>query len=98
MMIVWKSFASYLRENLLAGKSINIKKFGSFTFDIHTELPRIATRNIDPQTGLEEQRLERKHVHTVRPCFVVDSELKVHLSRYPGKEEITPSKSQNSIY
>ena len=34
----------------------------------------------------------------MRPCFVVDPELQTHVIRYPGKEEITPAKSQNSIY
>lgn len=44
----------YLNNNLRAGKSVNIKGFGSFTFDIATELPRIATRLINPKTDLED--------------------------------------------
>lgn len=44
MIIIWKAFVEYLNNNLRAGRSINIKKFGSFTFDIATELPRIATK------------------------------------------------------
>jgi hypothetical protein len=42
---------------------------------------------------LDDQRLDRKHVHNVRPCFVVDSGLQSHLIHYPGKEEIVPAKS-----
>jgi hypothetical protein len=34
----------------------------------------------------------------VRPCFVVDSALQVELTRYKGKEEITPAGSQKSIF
>jgi hypothetical protein len=110
MMIIWKGMIEYLTNNLRAGRSVYIKKFGSFTFDIATELPRIATKSINPNTELEEQRLDRKHVHDVRyyslpyfiyvirPCFVVDPQLQQHLSRYPGKEEIVPAKSQKSIY
>jgi hypothetical protein len=30
--------------------------------------------------------------------FVVDPQLQENLSRYHGKEQITPSKSQNSIF
>ncbi len=48
--------------------------------------------------GLEDQRLDRKHVHKVRPCFVVDEFLQPHLIHYKGKEEILPAKSQKSIY
>ena len=33
-----------------------------------------------------------------RPCFVVDPQLRPHLTRYPGKEEIVPAKSQNSVF
>ena len=43
-----------------------IKKFGSFTFDINTELPRIASKSINAKTELEDQRLDRKHVHLIK--------------------------------
>lgn len=66
MMIIWKSMIEYLGNNLRQGKSVYIKKFGSFTFDINTELPRIATKSINPKTELEDQRLDRKHVHQIK--------------------------------
>lgn len=66
MMIIWKSMIEYLNNNLRAGRSVNIKGFGSFTFDIDTELPRIATKMINPKTDLEDQRLSRKHIHRVK--------------------------------
>jgi nucleoid DNA-binding protein len=66
MIIVWKSMVEYLSNNLKAGRSVNIKKFGAFTFDIQTELPRIATRSMNPTSDLQETRLDRKHVHKVR--------------------------------
>jgi nucleoid DNA-binding protein len=44
MIIIWKALVEYLNNNLRAGRSVNIKRFGSFTFDIETELPRIATK------------------------------------------------------
>lgn len=66
MLIAWKALVEYINNNLRAGKSINIKKFGAFTFDIQTELPKIATRSMDPNRDLVDQRLARKHVHNVR--------------------------------
>lgn len=99
MVIIWKALIEYLNNNLRAGRSVNIKRFGSFTFDIETELPRIATKSTSMNAvnsgafNLDDQRLDRKHVHNVRPCFVVDSGLQGHLIHYPGKEEIVPAKS-----
>lgn len=98
-LIIWKSLISYVRENLAAGKSINIKRFGAFTFDIATDPPKIAMKSGNqPNLDLHEQRLDRKNVHHCRPCFVVDQALQMHLTRYLGKEEITPAKSQHSIF
>ena len=66
MLIIWRSLVEYLNENLRAGKSVNIKKFGAFTFDISTELPKIAMKQISPHSDLNDQRADRKHVHHVR--------------------------------
>lgn len=44
MLIIWRALVTYLDNNLRAGKSVNIKKFGAFTYDIHTELPKLASR------------------------------------------------------
>lgn len=93
MLIVWKALTTYLDENLRKGKSVNIRNFGAFTFDISTELPKISRREINPETDIFSQRAERKHVHTLRPCFVVDKNLQTHLIRYKGKEEIVPANS-----
>ena len=66
MLIVWRALVEYLNNNLKDGKSVNIKNFGAFTYDISTELPRIATKSITPHNDLNDQRLERKHVHSVK--------------------------------
>jgi len=97
-VIIWRAFIEYLNETLRAGRSVHIKNFGSFTFDIQTELPRIATKSITPTQDLLDQRLERKHLHSLRPCFVVDPNLQAHLIHYHGKEEFSKPKSQNSIF
>jgi hypothetical protein len=44
------------------------------------------------------QRQERKNIHHLKPVFVVDPLIQYHLVRYNGKEEISPSISQHSIY
>lgn len=93
MLIVWKALTTYLDENLRKGRSVNIRKFGAFTFDIDTELPKISRREINPETDIFSQRAERKHIHTLRPCFVTDPELQTHLIRHKNKEEVRPAKS-----
>lgn len=97
--IIFKGTAEYIRENLLAGKSVNMRGFGAFSFEVHSDTKKAAIFTTqDFRKELHEQRAERKHVHTTRPCFVVDQKIKYLLSRYPGKEEITTTKSQHSIY
>jgi len=89
----------YIRENLTSAKSVNIRGFGAFSFEISSEHVKPAMHtSIDFRKTLDEQRFERKHNHKFRPCFVVDPALKNLLTRYPGKEEITSTKSQNSVY
>jgi len=97
--VIFKSLSEYIKENLASGKSVNLKGFGSFSFEIdssHVQPAMFST--IDFKKQLDEQRAERKHVHKIRPCFVVDSKLRYFLSRFPNKEEISAPKSQNSIY
>lgn len=101
MMIIWRAFITYVNEQLLCGKSVNIRKFGAFTFDIETELPKITPTgrpNVSIKHDVHTERKERKHIHHVKPRFVPDSTMCKHLNRYHGKEQINPSKSQNSIY
>jgi hypothetical protein len=97
--VVFKALAEYIRETLTSGKSVNIRGFGAFSFEIMSGFVQPAMfTTVDFRKTLDQQRTERKHVHKFRPCFVVDSQLKYLLSRYPGKEEISTTKSQNSVY
>jgi hypothetical protein len=54
--------------------------------------------NFDITKDLSNQREERMHNHSIRPCFAPDKRLQDVLLRYPGKEEIVKPKSQHSIY
>ena len=42
MIIIWKAFITYLNTQLCEGRSVNIRKFGAFVYDIETELPKIS--------------------------------------------------------
>lgn len=66
MLIVWRALITYLDNNLRQGKSVNIKNFGAFTYDIHTELPKLAHKSTSADVDLFAQRAERKHVHHLR--------------------------------
>jgi len=98
MLIIWKALIEYVQNNIEAGRSVNIKKFGAFTFNVETELPKIAHRSISPKVDIFTQRQERKNIHHLKPVFVVDQFLQYHMVRFPGKEEISPAISQHSIY
>ena len=98
LMIMWRALCNYLEEKLRSGKNVNIRGFGAFAFSIKTELPRIASRTINPSDKIDHQRKERKHIHKIDPRFVVDPKLQYHLYHYPGKEQVESAKSQTSIY
>lgn len=97
-LIIWRAMIAYVQEKLENGKNINIRGFGAFAYDIHTELPKIATRAINVNNTIEEQRMERKHIHSIKLVFVPDPKLRVALSRYHEKDMLEKPKSQASIY
>ena len=66
MQIIWRALITYLDNQLRQGKSVNIKKFGAFMFDIQTELPKISQRCIRADSDMEADREERKHIHKLR--------------------------------
>merc|ERR1719265_770477 len=83
MLLIWDAMADHLRENLRAGRSVNVPQFGMFTFE-----PLISD---DPFGG--------KTKVTLRPCFIINSDLREALYRYPGKEEIrTSGPKGSSVY
>jgi len=98
MLIIWRGLVTYLDNTLRGGHSVNIRKFGAFTFDIDTELPKICDRKIHMDVDIDSNRMERKHVHHLKPRFVVDPELQSLAIRYHGKEQVVNPKSQNSIF
>ena len=57
---------TYLDGKLRAGQSVSVKKFGTFTFDISTDLPNIHRRNVSPTSSIHAERSTRKHVHKIR--------------------------------
>ena len=97
-LIIWKSFTEYIQENMQAGRSVNVKNFGCFTYNVQTELPKIADRAISPKMDIFTKRLERSNIHHLKPVFVIDPKIQYHLVRFNGKEQISPAISQHSIY
>mmetsp|Transcript_33508 Transcript_33508/g.39014 ORF Transcript_33508/g.39014 Transcript_33508/m.39014 type:complete len:300 (+) Transcript_33508:36-935(+) len=97
--IIFKALSEYIREKMQNGKSVSVKGLGGFSFEIISEKvkPAIFT-TVDFKKPLDDQRAERKHVHAIRPCFLVDSKFKYLLSRFPGKQEIEVPKSQHSVF
>lgn len=66
MQIIWRALITYVDNKLRAGQSVNIKKFGAFTYDIQTELPKISQRNIRADSDMHAERQDRKHIHKLR--------------------------------
>jgi hypothetical protein len=53
LIIIWKALIEYLGNNINAGKSVNVKKFGAFTFNVQTELPKIhGQRSVSPKVDI----------------------------------------------
>jgi hypothetical protein len=97
MQLIWKATIEFIHEKLLQGKGVNIRGFGAFTFDVETELPQPA--NMNPLQGdINQQRLQRKHLHKNRPVFVPDPQLRYLIRRYHGKEQLDKPSSQHSVY
>lgn len=42
--------------------------------------------------------MKRKHVHNIRPCFLVDGKFKAALTRFANKDEIDAPKSQSNVF
>ena len=68
MIIIWRGLVTYIEQQLRQGKSVNIRKFGAFTFDIETDLPKIAKDVFEGRANqdLDSLRVERKHVHHLK--------------------------------
>ena len=68
MLIVWRGLVTYLDEQLRQGHGVNIRGFGAFTFDIETEMPKIAGSIFgkNPKMELQDARAERRHIHHLK--------------------------------
>lgn len=99
MLVVWKAFCEYLKEKFTAYKGVNVKGFGTFTYEVQTELPKIGIDYREAKMkSFGELILEKKSTHKMRPSFVIDPKFKAILSKFKDKEELIKPKSQASIY
>jgi len=76
---VWNTLSTFIKEQMLAKKNVNIRDFGSFSFDIATENPSSLKNN--SSTDREELRRVNKTNHSARPCFIVGNKFKQCLLR-----------------
>jgi len=76
-----------------------IKNFGAFTFEVDSNTVKPAQLcQFDTYKSVNENRADRKHVHKIRPCFLVDGTFEKSLARFPNKREIEAPQSQHSVY
>jgi len=75
--IVKEALGLYVRDNMLNGKSVIIKDFGSFSFEITSSKVLPAQMcHFDTSKDIYGNREDRKHIHMNRPCFLVDGSFK----------------------
>ena len=97
LLVIWKAFCEYMHERILDYKGINIKNFGTFTYEVSTELPKIGLdKSIFRSLG--ELIVEKKSTNKLRPTFLIDNRYKKFLTKFLDKEEIIKPKSQSSIF
>ena len=69
MLIIWRALVTYIDENLRKGLGVNIRGFGAFTFEIETDMPKIASsvfKKDGQMPDLNDARAERKHIHHLK--------------------------------
>lgn len=52
----------------------------------------------DTNKPIYDNRADRKHIHKIRPCFLVGGTFESALMRFPNKEEISAPRSQHSVF
>jgi len=82
MLLIFDAMSNYIRENLEAGKSVNVPLFGTLTFE-----PILCE---DPFSNKEQVKL--------RPCLIVNPKLRETLYRFPAKEQIRTTPNCGSVY
>lgn len=81
------------------GHGVFIKNFGAFTFEVASNTVKPAQMcSYNTSKNIYENREDRKHIHNIRPCFLVDGKFKNSLQRFPNKSEIDCPASQHSVF
>lgn len=97
--LVLKALSAYIKEKLQSGKGVMMKNFGAFTFEVISNTIKPAQHcTFDTGKTVMENRADRKHIHKIRPCFLVQGEFEAALQRFPNKREIDAPQSQHSVY
>jgi len=99
LLVIYHATFSYIKEQMSKYIGVNIKNFGTFTYEVKQTLPKLGINYKKANTKtFEELLLEKKSLHKLRPCFIVDPKIASILTRFNNKEELTKPASQSSIY
>ena len=99
MLIIWRAFYEYIKEKFCSYTGVNVKGFVAFTFEATCELPKVGINYRQAKMkSFGELIVEKKTMHKMRLCFVVDPKYKKDLTRFADKEELIKPKSQASVY
>jgi nucleoid DNA-binding protein len=99
MLVIWKAFGDYLQEKMDACKGVYVKNFGSFTYEVTTEKPKMGIDYTQANSKtFSELLLEKKSTHKLSPCFVIDQRFRRALPKYLYKDVLDKPKSQASVF
>jgi len=99
LLVLWHATFSYVKEQISNYIGVNIKNFGTFTYEVKQTLPKLGIDYKKASTKtFKELLLEKKSLHKLRPCFIIDPKIASILTRFNNKEELTKPASQSSIY
>jgi len=96
MQLVWTVTVEYIANKLRSGYNVNFRGLGAFSFDIDTALPSLG--RLDIREDFEDQRLTRKHIHTIKPVFLPDVNIKKFLTCIGEKDIVDKAACQSSVY
>eukprot|EP00825_Cyclidium_porcatum_P017121 TRINITY_DN19943_c0_g1_i2.p1 TRINITY_DN19943_c0_g1~~TRINITY_DN19943_c0_g1_i2.p1 ORF type:complete len:347 (-),score=70.51 TRINITY_DN19943_c0_g1_i2:105-1145(-) len=100
--LIYKILGNQIREKLLQSVCLNIPKFGAFCFQIQKLKNGLSSdifEDLIYKKSFVGQYTEQNVVsHHIRPCFIPDPSLVIHLQSQSNKDELDVSQGLTSIY
>lgn len=99
MHIIVTGLKKFIKEKMLQGKGVVIKNFGGFTFEVKSENKVPAQLfGFDPSKTYSQLQKQRKNIHKLRPCFLVEKKFGDSLARFANKSQVDAPNSQTSVF